>query len=52
MFKKASAREVHLYIASPPYRYPCYYGVDIRCSGQLAVNNFPHNLAESTGRKK
>lgn len=28
LFKKAGAKEVHSRIFSPPYRYPCYYGID------------------------
>jgi amidophosphoribosyltransferase len=28
LLKEAGAREVHLRISSPPYRYPCFYGID------------------------
>ena len=28
MLKAAGAKEVHLRISSPPYRFPCFYGVD------------------------
>lgn len=28
MLRQAGAREVHLRISSPPYRWPCYYGMD------------------------
>ncbi len=28
MVREAGAREVHLRISSPPYRWPCYYGMD------------------------
>ncbi len=28
MVRGAGAREVHLRISSPPYRWPCYYGMD------------------------
>jgi len=28
LFKKAGAKEVHSRVFSPPYRYPCYYGID------------------------
>ncbi len=28
MVKEAGASEVHLRISSPPYRWPCYYGMD------------------------
>ena len=33
--KEAGAREVHLRIASPPLRYPCFYGVDISTQEEL-----------------
>jgi amidophosphoribosyltransferase len=28
MLRKAGAREVHMRIASPPIRWPCFYGID------------------------
>ena len=28
MIRDAGAREVHLRISSPPYRWPCFYGID------------------------
>jgi amidophosphoribosyltransferase len=28
MLREAGAREVHLRISSPPYRWPCFYGID------------------------
>jgi amidophosphoribosyltransferase len=28
MLREAGAAEVHLRVTSPPYRWPCYYGVD------------------------
>lgn len=28
MVKAAGAREVHLRVSSPPYRWPCFYGMD------------------------
>jgi amidophosphoribosyltransferase len=28
MLRNAGAKEVHVVIASPPTRYPCYYGID------------------------
>lgn len=28
MLREAGAREVHLRISSPPYRWPCFYGMD------------------------
>jgi amidophosphoribosyltransferase len=28
MLREAGAAEIHLRISSPPYRWPCYYGMD------------------------
>jgi len=33
--RQAGAREVHFLAASPPYRFPCYYGVDTPISKNL-----------------
>lgn len=35
LIRDAGAREVHLRIASPPLRHPCYYGIDIPDRDQL-----------------
>ncbi|ASJ08402.1 amidophosphoribosyltransferase [Thermococcus siculi] len=35
MLRKAGAREVHVRIASPPIRHPCYMGVDIPTRHEL-----------------
>ncbi|MGM0652920.1 MAG: amidophosphoribosyltransferase, partial [Bacillota bacterium] len=37
LLKKAGAAEIHLCIASPPYKNPCYYGIDIPVAEDLAV---------------
>lgn len=37
MIKESGAEKVHLRIASPPVRYPCYYGIDTPSSGELAA---------------
>ncbi len=29
MLKDAGAKEVHMRVSSPPYKFPCYFGVDI-----------------------
>lgn len=35
LLRAAGAREVHLRVASPPYRYPCFYGIDTSKSAEL-----------------
>ncbi len=50
LLKKAGAREVHLCIASPPYKHPCYYGIDIPLESDLAdLSGGPAGLAEAIG---
>ncbi len=39
LLREAGAEEIHLLIASPPYRYPCYYGIDIPLAEDLASTN-------------
>lgn len=35
MIRESGAAEVHMKIASPPVRYPCYYGIDTPSSEEL-----------------
>ena len=35
MLREAGAREVHLRISSPPYRWPCFYGLDTGSRSEL-----------------
>jgi amidophosphoribosyltransferase len=37
MLKEAGAREVHLRISSPPYRWPCFYGLDTGARNELVA---------------
>lgn len=39
MLKEAGAKEVHLRIASPPIKNPCFYGVDISTYEELLCAN-------------
>lgn len=39
MLKKAGAKEVHVRISSPPFKYPCYFGTDIPTRDQLIANH-------------
>ena len=34
-YQEAGAKEVHLRISSPPYRWPCYFGMDTYNRGEL-----------------
>lgn len=37
MIRESGPRRVHLRIASPPVRFPCYYGIDTPTSEELAA---------------
>jgi amidophosphoribosyltransferase len=40
MLREAGAREIHLRISSPPFMWPCYYGIDTPNRDELlAANN-------------
>ena len=39
MLREAGAAEVHLRISSPPYRWPCFYGMDTGARGELLAAN-------------
>lgn len=36
--RKAGACEIHLRVASPPIRYPCYFGIDFPTPSELIAN--------------
>jgi len=40
MLKKAGAKEVHMRVSSPPYRYPCFFGIDTATRKQLVASNY------------
>lgn len=44
MLKEGGAREVHVRISSPPYRHPCFYGIDTASSVELIA--FSHTVEE------
>lgn len=46
LLKEAGAKEVHLRIAAPPLKYPCFYGIDIQTQQELIAANY--TLAEMT----
>ena len=39
LLKKYGAKEVHLRIACPPVRYPCYLGIDMKTKDQFIAAN-------------
>ena len=39
MLREAGAAEVHLRISSPPYRWPCFYGLDTGSKAELIAAN-------------
>jgi len=40
MLKKAGAKEVHVRIASPAIKHPCFYGIDMSTSEELIAANY------------
>lgn len=48
--REMGAREVHMKIASPLFRYPCFYGIDLPSTEELiAYNNSPWDIGEIIG---
>ncbi|HOF90139.1 MAG TPA: amidophosphoribosyltransferase, partial [Armatimonadota bacterium] len=41
MLREAGAREIHLRISSPPYKWPCFYGIDTFEKKQLLAARMP-----------
>ena len=39
MLRDAGAKEVHFRVMSPPYRWPCFYGMDTGTRGELLAAN-------------
>ncbi|HSL59038.1 MAG TPA: amidophosphoribosyltransferase [Acidimicrobiales bacterium] len=39
MLRESGAAEVHLRVSSPPYRWPCFYGMDTGTRGELLAAN-------------
>jgi amidophosphoribosyltransferase len=50
MIRNAGAREIHLRVASPPIRFPCFYGIDTPTREELiASSNEVREIAEFIG---
>jgi len=39
MLRAAGAKEIHMRISSPPYKWPCFYGMDTGTRGELLAAN-------------
>jgi amidophosphoribosyltransferase len=39
LLRDAGAKEVHFRLASPPVRYPCFYGIDMPSQDELIASN-------------
>ena len=39
MLREAGAKEIHMRISSPPYRWPCFYGMDTGIRSELLASN-------------
>ena len=39
MLRQSGAGEIHMRIMSPPYRWPCYYGMDTGTRAELIAAN-------------
>jgi amidophosphoribosyltransferase len=50
MLREAGAAEVHLRISSPPWRWPCFYGIDTPSYEELlATDHTVEEMAEILG---
>ena len=48
MLRDAGAKEVHMLIASPPFKFPCFYGIDISTRSEFFA---AHNSVEEMRRQ-
>ena len=47
LLKNAGAKQIHMRISAPPFRYPCYYGTDIDSQEYLIACR--HSVEETAG---
>lgn len=51
LLRDAGAKEVHIRVASPPLKYPCYMGINIPTREELIANKLdPKQLAKYVGK--
>ncbi len=46
LIRNAGATEVHLIIACPPLKWPCFYGIDMTKKSELIASQFPDHEVE------
>ncbi|MCR5107615.1 MAG: amidophosphoribosyltransferase [Lachnospiraceae bacterium] len=50
ILREAGAKEIHLRISSPPFKHPCFYGVDVDSEDNLIANHHsPEDIARLIG---
>jgi amidophosphoribosyltransferase len=50
MLREAGAREVHVRVAAPPVRWPCFYGIDFATRAELIAGRLsPEEICASIG---
>jgi amidophosphoribosyltransferase len=50
MLREAGAREVHVRVAAPPVRWPCFYGIDFATRAELIAGHLsPEEICTSIG---
>jgi len=51
LLREAGAAEIHIMSASPPYKYPCYFGTDVKTRESLIANQHEsfEKIAEAIG---
>ena len=47
LFKEKGAKSIHIRIAAPPIKNPCFYGIDIPDREQLIANQFSEQTLET-----
>ena len=40
MLRDAGAKEVHMLISSPPFKFPCFYGIDVSTRSELMAAHY------------
>lgn len=51
LLRDAGAKQVHVMVASPPYKFPCYYGTDVKNREDLIANQYDtfEGIAQAIG---